>query len=401
MPGPGPTYGEFPASCPGQEPQSPTTAPTGALPTGIQPPLHAEQQPGGNGPQLVDARGRPVKLVSVNWYGAESSDLVPGGLDTQSAMSIAEEIKRLHFNSVRLPFSNYIVECDPVVKPNLITKLDLAGPVRALEVYDQVIAALAAQGLMVILDDHSSDPTWSPDSNDTLWHNSRYSTEQWINDWIAMAHRYRSVPAVIGADLRNEPTGPAQWGTGGEDDWREAANQAGNAVLSPNGNPNLLVMVEGVELGVNLSKARSYPICLQPGQPYRDPATSTCPPGTASQSLVYAPHDYTGSQSAAVNSHYTMLTDKLGIKDGWAAAAATAPLWVGEFGTCNTSPQCVRAAPNSTPAAKCASIQNSGPLGTWFANFTRYVAQQGFSWGYWPLNGTEFDWRPGLIPQPH
>ena len=394
-PGPGPTYGDFPASCPGQEPHSSTTAPTGALPTGIQPPLHAEQQPGGSGPVLVDAHGRTVKLVSVNWYGAESADFVPGGLDKQSATSIAQEIKHLGFNSVRLPFSNYIVECDPVVKPDLIAKLDLVRPVHALEVYDQVIAALASQGLMVILDDHSSDPTWSPDGNDTLWYNSRYSTEQWIRDWVAMAQRYRGVPAVIGADLRNEPNGQAQWGAGGAGfDWRQAAELAGNAVLSSRGNPNLLVMVEGIKLGTDLAGVAEDPICLQPGQTSTYSDAGPCPSGTASGSLVYAPHDYTESQSKDVNKSPTQLAEHLEKDEGWGAAAAAAPLWVGEFGTCNTSPQCVRADPNSTPTAPCANTTSHGPVGTWFANFTRYVAGQDFSWGYWPLNGTESTGAP-------
>jgi endoglucanase len=342
---------------------------------------------------LVDDHGRTVKLVSVNWYGAESADLVPGGLDKQSATSIAHEIKRLGFNSVRLPFSNYVVECDPVVEPDLISKLD-TGRYHALEVYDQVVAALANQGLMVILDDHSSDPTWSPDGNDTLWYNSRYPTEQWIRDWVAMAERYRGVPAVIGADLRNEPTGTARWGVSDSAvDWRQAAERAGNAVLSSSGNPKLLVMVEGIDLGVNLAGVKNAPICLQPGQrvPY---AGGPCPPGTASGSLVYAPHDYTESQSKDINKSPTELAEHLEKDEGWAAAAAAAPLWIGEFGTCNTSPECVRADPNSTPTAPCANTTSHGPVGTWFANFTRYVAGQDFSWGYWPLNGTESTGTP-------
>jgi len=388
-PGPNPVaHSPFPAGCPGQEPHSATTAPTTSIPAQIRPPLHAEVEPGASAGALVDDLDRLVKLAGVNWYGAESSDLVPGGLDKRSPTQIAQEIKALHFNVVRLPFSNYMVECNPVVEERFITKLGSAGPFHALEVYDQVIAALANQGLMVILDDHSSDPTWSPDGNDTLWYNSRYSTEQWVRDWLAMAQRYRGVPAVIGADLRNEPSGQAKWGEGGpEFDWREAAELAGNAVLSQSGNPNLLVMVEGIELGVNLTGVEHDPICLRPGQQSAYPNTDKCP--AASGSLVYAPHDYTESQSKDINKSSTQLAEHLEKDEGWGAAAAAAPLWIGEFGTCNTTPRCVSADANSAPPEACATTTSHGPLGAWFANFTEYVARQNYSWAYWPLNGTQ------------
>ena len=41
-----------------------------------------------------------------------------------------------------------------------------------------------------------------------------------------LAKRYRGRPNVIGADLKNEPHGPATWGTGGPTDWRRAAARA-------------------------------------------------------------------------------------------------------------------------------------------------------------------------------
>jgi endoglucanase len=367
------------------------------LQTQIQPPLHAQLMPGAGNATLLDDHNRAVKLVSVNWYGAESPDLVPGGLDKQSPERIAQEIKKLGFNSVRLPFSNYMVECNPVVESAFVSKL-AAGPTHALEVYDQVVAALANQGLMVILDDHSSDATWSPDPNNALWYNSRYSTDQWIMDWIAMAQRYRGVPTVIGVDLRNEPTGQAQWGTGGtEFDWREAAERAGNALLSSSGNPHLLVMVEGIELGVNLAGVQHDPICLQPGQASAYSGPGPCPPASASSSVVYAPHDYESSQPANVNKSYKDLSNQLGNVYGWNAAAVAAPLWIGEFGTCNTSPQCVRADAKTVPGAKCLN-SSSGPLGTWFANFTDFVAQANLSWAYWPLNGTQSTGGPHTNP---
>ena len=78
-----------------------------------------------------------------------------------------------------------------------------------------------------------------------------------------MAERYSGNFLVAGIDLRNElrkahghsPT----WGGGDPKvDWSMAAEKAGNLVL--NVNPNLLILVEGIEYAGNLEGARSHPI---------------------------------------------------------------------------------------------------------------------------------------------
>ena len=54
----------------------------------------------------------------------------------------------------------------------------------------------------------------------------------WISDWCALAERYKDEPAVIGADLHNEPRGGATWGDNNQaTDWRLAAERCGNAIL--------------------------------------------------------------------------------------------------------------------------------------------------------------------------
>ena len=58
---------------------------------------------------IVDANDRRVKLASVNWYGASDTHMVPGGLDRAPLTQIVAQIKALGFNSVRLPFSNFML----------------------------------------------------------------------------------------------------------------------------------------------------------------------------------------------------------------------------------------------------------------------------------------------------
>lgn len=67
------------------------------------------------GPYIEDARGRTVRLLAVNWYGFESNDFVAAGLDRRSFRDIIITVKRLGFNALRIPFSNEMVERNPVV----------------------------------------------------------------------------------------------------------------------------------------------------------------------------------------------------------------------------------------------------------------------------------------------
>jgi endoglucanase len=369
-------------------------------PSGVSLPLRTARA------HIVDGAGRRVKLASVNWYGADGSDHVPGGLTLQPVDAIAREIKSLGFNSVRLTWSNYLLECDPLVDPATV---EGANPQyegrRALYVFDDVVRALAAQGLLVIIDDHSSDPIFNtPGTEDALWYNARYRERQWIADWITMAGRFKGVRAVVGADLRNEPSRDASgveatWGDGSEHDWRRAAMVAGDAVLRAN--PDLLVAVEGVGSGGDLSGAVRNPIVLQPDCP---PAESGSPqPSTregcrrVTDKLVYSPHNYYNFQGADVDADYAKLSARL--QDQWGRLAqgeAAHPVWVGEFGTCNTSRACVERQPYGQADCLDPGPGGSGLEGAWFENLTRYLAVTDIDWSYWPLNGTPVpnDQRP-------
>ena len=306
------------------------------------------------GTSLIDAREAQIRLAGVNWYGAETPDLVPAGLQKQSVDVIAAEIKDAGFNSVRLPFSNYIVECDPAVDENLVAKNPKFVGKHALSVYDGVVRALLTHGLMVILDDHSRDAQVNPSLENGLWHNDRYSEDQWVADWAAMAGRFKDVRGVVGADLDNEPDwpGPPQQARATWNEWKTAAERAGRAVNGAN--PDLLLMVEGVDTGTNISGAVTNPVRLPPDK------------------LVYSVHNYAGYEELAGPYGY--------------ASSRKTPLWVGEFGTCNSSLACVHSDPKA-PDGQCLDADRK--QGKWFADITQYLARhRDISWAYWPLNGT-------------
>jgi endoglucanase len=189
-----------------------------------------------------------------------------------------------------------------------------------------------------------------------LWYNSTYTQADWINDWKGMVNRYKSNAMVIGADLRNEPRISAVWGGGGSDDWHAAATTGGNAVLSQN--PNLLIFVEGINYAGNLSGVSSTPVTLS----------------TANR-LVYEVHDY-GFWYSGLTSYSNWYN---GIYSNWGylvLGSNPQPVWIGEFGTCNTASTCVSSNSN---------------LGYWFGFIHQFTSEYSVDWSYWAFNGTTED----------
>ncbi len=410
---------------------TPTLASTGACaPAGQTPYLHT------CGSQIVDAGGNPVRLRAVNWYGFDSNDFVAGGLRYQSYQAIVDRIKSLGFNAIRLPFSNELVERNPVVSdlgPICVhltclpdTGAEALGPngnlvgLRALDIMQTIVDYAGGQGLYVILDNHRSEAAWGPEENG-LWYNRAnaclpttapyicYTARNWHDDWATMERRFANDAAVIGLDLRNEPhsgrapsscgdyLSQAHWGPcGGANndatDWQQAATQAGNEALGVN--PHWLIFVEGVSTyrqpdgsfpndgwGENLQGAATDPVSLNVGA-----------------QLVYAPHDYRFYQQDNNAGDLYRTWDRAFGFVSVPNQPYTAPLWVGEFGTCTHANNCIL--DRTEPGAN-----NSG---FWFSTFAGYMDNGdpnpdpslptgtapipgGISWSYWPINGTYSD----------
>lgn len=333
------------------------------------------------GTQIVDARGNPVHLAALNWYGAESPDFVVGGLDYRPYQQILQTVSDLGYNTIRLPFSNQLVEQNPIVTAHLSANPQLRG-LHALDIVDTIVNYAGALGLSVILDDHRSDAGWSSEESG-LWYTPQYSDAAFVADWATMAARYARNNTVIGLDLRNEPHGASTWGDGNApSDWRAAAQRAGNAALAVN--PNVLIIVEGVQYygrapsawwGSNLMGVATAPVQLQ----YADGSS-------ARDRLVYSAHDYgpamCGSGCPWFNSSttYASLVQTWDSYFGYIAADPSrpyaAPLWIGEFGTCNGLKSCVQ---DTAP----------GSQGQWFASLVQYLSDRHFGWAYWSANGTQ------------
>jgi len=306
---------------------------------------------------IVDAKGHRVKLAGVNWYGADNTEFSVGGLAYSPLAAIAHQVKVMGFNSVRIPWSNELVETNPVVPEHAIAANPALKGKHALDVLDLTVAALAREGVYVILDNHVSRADWCCYEGDgnALWHSPAYPEQHWLDDWRFMAQRYRHQPAVIGADLRNELRFGATWGGPHPAfDWHAAAERGGNAILAEN--PRLLIFVEGIDYALDLSGVARLPVKLN--VPNR---------------LVYSAHDYPFSIKGVRS--YDDYLRAVGSKWAFLRQESETPLWIGEFGTCRE--------------ARCLDSSDPKQEGFWFRNFIRFLRETDLDWCYWPLNGTQ------------
>ena len=289
-------------------------------------------------------------LTGVNWFGFETSVFAPHGLWARGWQDMLDQIAHSGFNSIRLPFCNQLF--DPQSTPTAIDynrNPDLKG-IGGLQLMDRVIEGAAARGLAVLLDRHR--PT--ADAQSELWYTDRVSEQRWIDDWVLLARRYRSQPAVIGADLHNEPHGPATWGDRNpQTDWRLAAERAGNAILAAN--PAWLIVVQGVERyagdaywwGGNLAGAATAPVRL-----------------SRPEQLVYSAHDY--GPEVYPQPWFTAPDFPHNLEDVWRRHWAYLPrVLVGEFGGRSVG---------------------SDPEGVWQRSLLQFLKANRIGYAYWSWN---------------
>ncbi|MDF2920059.1 MAG: endoglucanase, partial [Microbacterium sp.] len=316
------------------------------------------------GSTIVTASGSPHVIKATAWFGMETSTCAPHGLWSISLDEGLDAIAAMGFNTIRLPFSN---ECLAAKSSNSINAAVNPGLVSLspLKLMDTVIARAKAHGLSVILDRHRPDSG----AQSELWYTSQYSEKRWIDDWKMLAARYKNEPAVIGADLHNEPHGPACWNCGDASrDWRAAATRAGNAVLSVN--PKLLIIVEGVEnqgdgtatwWGGGLKDVRSAPVTL-----------------SVKNRVVYSPHDYPATVHQQPWFSAPNYPDNLeGIWDanwGYLVRQNIAPVLLGEFGT---------------------KLETESDR-AWLKTLVAYLAKTKMSYAYWSFNPNSGD-TGGLV----
>ncbi|WP_265445870.1 cellulase family glycosylhydrolase [Acetivibrio straminisolvens] len=211
--------------------------------------LHVE------GNLIKDSKGNTVYLTGINWFGFET-DGANGfyGLNKCNLEDSLDLMAKLGFNIIRIPISAEIIlqwKNGERVETSFVNTYEnprLDG-LSSLEILDYTINHMKKNGLKVMLDMHGA----SKDSyQDNLWYNKDVTMEDFIEAWKWITERYKDDDTVIAMDLKNEPhgkfSGPniAKWdGSDDPNNWKRAAEIIAEEILAIN--PNLLIVVEGVE----------------------------------------------------------------------------------------------------------------------------------------------------------
>lgn len=312
------------------------------------------------GNKIVDKDGKEVWITGVNWFGYNTGTNIFDGLWGSELVSSVTAIADHGFNLVRIPFSAELINQwaageYPQANYNQAYNADLTS-MNSLEIFDYVLKLFEANGMKVMIDIHCAK-TDASGHNVNLWYNGSITTEDYYKALEWMADRYKNNDTIVAYDLKNEPHGKpyegenaAKWDNSKDaNNWKYVAETAASRILAKN--PNVLIMVEGIEIypmdtakngdfhstdekdyyfnwwGGNLRGVKKDPIDL----------------GKYQNKLVYSPHDYgpTVYQQPWFEGSYdfnSLMKDCW--QDNWfyIYKQNIAPLLIGEWGGFMTEP---------------------------------------------------------------
>jgi aryl-phospho-beta-D-glucosidase BglC (GH1 family) len=341
------------------------------------------------GSQIVDAAGNPVRIVSVGWDGTQNRGFAPNGLNVQSYKTVLQQMVAAGFNTVRIPWSDALLNGGVPGKGLINTQLnpDLKG-LSAIAVLQKIVAYAGQIGLKVIFDHHNNEGGGGQQPNG-LWYdvggaangtdgagNKGTVTQQgFIQDTQKFAALWANNPTVIGFDLDNEPV-HSTWGGPATTSIQQMATQAGNAIQAVD--PHALIIVEAPPSATgpsgDLTQVKTNPVTL----------------GIPNQ-VVYSVHEYPQSVANNFSGNVAQYIQQLNNDWGYLVAQNIAPVWIGEMGSSMLT------ASDQLWAQTLLDYMNGkdGALGG--PSFTG--SQQGVSGDWWLWSGNETGYDPGGLLQ--
>eukprot|EP00897_Mesotaenium_endlicherianum_P005441 jgi/Mesen1/4925/ME000246S04152 len=319
------------------------------------------------GNKIYNGLGKRVLFSGVSWSGFETPDGVPHGLWVRSYGSMMDQMARLGFNVIRLPFAGETLL--PSTRPtniNYNVNPDLRG-LNSFQVMKKLINAFGSRGFRVILDYHRIRLTVANEKG--LWYDAKYPESTWIRNWVLLARTFKDSATVVGFDLFNEPHQDAShrgpyWAMGLKLEpvnFRTAVARCANAIQAVN--PHALIIVEGMWdnswWGGNLTQVLAAPLPLK-----------------VKGKLMYSTHEYGPYVYDQTYFHTrdfpASLVPRWNKLFGYLYQGNHFPIFVGEFGA-------KYAIPAQNPIDKIEGI--------WFRSFVAYIRRWQLPWTYW-------DWGP-------
>ncbi|CAM8885948.1 unnamed protein product [Rhodiola kirilowii] len=213
---------------------------------------------------VEDSSGERVKLACVNWV-SHLEALVAEGLSKQPVDVISKKILTMGFNCVRLTWPLFLVTNKSLASTTARQSFKGLGLVESLaglqannpsivdlpliKAFQAVIANLGENSVMVILDNHISQPGWCCSNTDGngFFGDEYFDPDLWVQGLTQMASMSSNFSNVIGMSLRNELRGPKQ----NVKDWYKYMQRGAEAVHSAN--PKLLVILSGLDYDKDFS----------------------------------------------------------------------------------------------------------------------------------------------------
>ena len=259
-----------------------------------------------DGNRILDKNGKQVWLTGVNWFGYNTGTNTFDGLWNSQLRGSVKAIADHGFNLIRVPISAELINQwsngeYPKANYNNAYNTEL-NDMNSLQIFDYFLKLAEENGIKVMPDIRSAE-TNAMGHIVNLWYTDKVSVDDYYHALEWLADRYKNNDTIIAIDIKNEPHGKPNEGSGAaiwndskdKNNWKYTAEQAAAKILAKN--PNVLIMVEGTEIysknngdyssqndadyyfnwwGGNLRGVRDYPVNL----------------GKYQDKLVYSPHDY-------------------------------------------------------------------------------------------------------------
>lgn len=277
--------------------------------------------------EIVDMYGNPVWLTGCNWFGYNVTTQCFDGVWSRNMHEMLNEMADHGFNFLRVPMSTQILlqwknnEPDPyMVKINewknpelTVEGIEGGKPKYSFDIWNMAVEWCRENGIKIMMDIHCAT-TASNGHQMPLWYDSNYSTDDWLEALSWFAEYYKDDDTILAIDLKNEPHGKndgqgmAIWDDStAENNWKYAAERGAAVCLEQN--PNLLIMVEGIEVYPKFENGKDWNSPAVDYAHYDDPNAQAfhgawwggnfrgvrdypIDLGEHQSQLVYSPHDY-------------------------------------------------------------------------------------------------------------